>query len=55
VTAKERIREALNLLYSLAQSGRPADPDDLNRIARLLEPVLIQLDQVILDPGLDAE
>jgi hypothetical protein len=56
VTAKERVRDALALLYSLIASGRPVDPADLNQVARLLEPVLVQIDQVIIDPALgDAE
>jgi hypothetical protein len=56
MTAKERIREALALLYSYAQSGRPVDPHDLDKVARLLEPVLVELDRVVLDPALgDAE
>ena len=56
MTMRERVRDSLALLYSLAQSGRPIDPDDLNKVARLLEPVLIELDRIILDPALgDAE
>jgi hypothetical protein len=56
MTAKERVREALALLYSYAQSGRPVDPNDLDQVARLLEPVLIELDRIIIDPALgDAE
>ena len=56
MTSRERLRDALALLYSYRNLGEPVDPKELDKVARLLEPVLVELNHVVIDPALgDAE